>query len=101
MQKRRWRELLKSGGNSERSRFLQRPAEDEECAAGDERKAHYVVPGDRLLEIEDREAGEHDQRDHLLHGLQLRRRIDLAAPAVGRHREPVFEERDAPARLDS
>ena len=63
----------------------------------DQRKAEAVIPAQRLLQVQHRESGEHDQRDHLLHGLELRRRIDLAAPAVGRHRQPVFEERDAPA----
>ena len=73
---------------------------DQKRADGDEQKTERVIPAQRLLQIQHREAGEHHQRDHLLHGLELRRRIDRAAPAVGRHRQPVFEEGDPPARQD-
>jgi hypothetical protein len=59
-----------------------------------------IVPAQRLLQVQHRESGEHDQRDHLLHGLELRGRIDRAAPAVGRHRQPVFEKRNPPAHHD-
>jgi hypothetical protein len=41
--------------------------------------------------------GEHDQGDDLLHRLQLGRRIDLVADAVGGHGQAVFEQGDAPA----
>ena len=49
------------------------------------------------FEVEHREAREDHQGDHLLHGLELGRRIDLGADAVGGHGKPVFEEGDAPA----
>ena len=62
------------------------------------RKADRMIPGDRLLEVKHREAGEHQEGDDLLHGLELRRRIDRVAPAVGRHRQAIFDQRDAPGR---
>src|SRR5204863_6875377 len=46
---------------------------DQERADGDEEKAERVIPSQRLLQVQHREAGEHHQRDHLLHGLELRR----------------------------
>ena len=56
--------------------------EDEERAGGDEGKSERVIPAQRLLQVQHREAGEHDQRDHLLHGLELRSRVDRNAPAI-------------------
>ena len=50
--------------------------------------------------IEHREGGEHGQRDHLLNSLELRRGIDRAAPAVGRHGQAILDECDQPARHD-
>src|SRR5438552_17787184 len=63
----------------------QRTAEDEIGAGRDEREANRVVPAYRLLEIEDREGSEDQERDDLLNGLELRGGVDGAAPAVGRH----------------
>src|SRR5476649_396796 len=81
-----------SGGN--------RPFEDKERTAEDQREAHRVVQGQPLAEIEDREEGEHDQRDHLLHGLEFGSAVDGVPPAVGGHGQAIFEEGDAPARQD-
>src|SRR5262245_58679907 len=49
---------------------------------------------------EDREANEDQERNHLLHGLELRRRVDRAAPAISRHRHAILDEGDRPARHD-
>ena len=59
-----------------------------------------MVPLQRLAQIPDREAGEHHQGQDFLDGLQLHHRIHLAAHAVGRHHQQVFEEGDAPADQD-
>src|SRR6185503_18058090 len=56
--------------------------EHEIRAERDQREAGGMVPAERFLEVRDGEAREHQQRDNLLHGLELRRRIDRAAPAV-------------------
>src|SRR5438132_4768410 len=61
---------------------LQRSAKDKEPARRDQGKADGVIPGDRLLQIENREAGENEERDHLLDGLELCGRIGRAAPTV-------------------
>ena len=80
---------------------ISRPfVKNQKRAGGDEGKAERVIPAQRLLQVQHRESGEHHQRDHLLHGLELCGRIDRAAPAVGRHRQPVFEKGDPPARHD-
>src|SRR5215210_4938643 len=65
--------------------------EDEESAGSDQREADEMMPADRLLQVQHRKAGEDQERDDLLHGLQLRRRIGLRADAVRRHRKPVLE----------
>src|SRR5258706_8688885 len=65
-----------------------------------ERKSDRMVPAERLLEVQHREGGEHHERDDLLHGLELRRRVDRVAPAVGWHRQAIFDQRDAPGRED-
>src|SRR3954469_17995163 len=70
---------------------------DEESASRNQRKADQVIPGYRLLEIEEREHGKHRERDHLLHRLELRRRIHRVAKPVRRHGEAVFDEGDCPA----
>jgi hypothetical protein len=71
--------------------------EDEEGTGADQREAHRVIERDTLAEIEHRERREQRQRDHLLHGLELGRRIDRAAPPVGRHGEAVFDEKRCPS----
>src|SRR3954470_13390484 len=73
---------------------------NEKRASANQRETDQMIPADRLLEIEQRKSGEDQQRDHLLHGLELRRRIDRIAVAVGWHREAVFDERDCPAHED-
>src|ERR1043166_1050417 len=40
---------------------------DEECASRNQREADEVIPPDRLFQIGQREGGEDQQRDHLLH----------------------------------
>src|SRR5947207_15841411 len=72
----------------------------EERASGNQREADEVIPADRLLQVDERKAGEHQQRDHLLHRFELRCRIDGIAETVRRNRKAVFDERDAPARED-
>src|SRR5882757_492732 len=74
--------------------------EHEERAGRDQRKANEVIPAERLLQEDKREAREHQQRDHLLNGLQLRHRIDGAAITIGRHGEGIFDQRDGPADND-
>ena len=49
---------------------------------------------------DNRKAGEHHERDDLLHGLELRRRIDGVALAVGRHRQAILDEGEPPAEQD-
>src|SRR5258706_15596077 len=56
-----------------------------------------MVPADVFVQIEDREAAEHHDGDGLLHDLELRGGINRVAPAVRRHHEEIFKERDAPA----
>src|SRR5262249_8484398 len=72
--------------------------ENEKRASGDERKTESVIPAERLFQIQNREAGEYEQRNDFLDGLELRCRIDCAAPAVRGDCQPVFEKSDAPAR---
>ncbi len=73
------------------------PLENKSCPTCYERKAQQMVPGEGFLEIEHREQAEDHQRDDFLNGLQLRRRIDLVPDAVGRNREAIFDQSDAPA----
>src|SRR4051812_22925970 len=56
----------------------QRATENKERACCNQNKADGVIPGDRLLEIENGEACEHQQCDDLLNGLELGSRIDRA-----------------------
>src|SRR6185312_6315364 len=79
-------------------RESERSAKNEERTCRDQGKSDRMIPGDRFLEIKDREACEYKERDDLLHGLKLRRRIDRVAPAVRRYRQAIFDERDAPGR---
>src|ERR1700676_837619 len=60
-----------------------RRTENEERPRGDQRKADDVVPGDRLVEVDDRKSGEHRERDHFLNGLELGGRVHRAAPTIG------------------
>src|SRR5258708_35685747 len=63
-----------------------------------ERKSDRMIPAERLFEVQHREGGEHRERDDLLHGLELRRRIARVAPPVGRHRRGIFTQRAARGR---
>ena len=71
--------------------------ENEKRAEGNERKAQTVIPAQRLFQVQHGEAGENDKCNYFLNGFELGRRIDRAAPAIGWHREPVFEERYSPS----
>lgn len=62
-----------------------------------------MVPAQRLvLEGDEREDGEHEERDHLLDNLQLHQREGAAVPdktdPVGGNHEGVFEEGDPPGK---
>ena len=66
--------------------------------SADQQKADDDVPAHRLVQVEVREDHEDDQRDHLLHRLQLRgAEARAVADAIRRHLQAVLEERDAPA----
>ena len=82
------------------ARCRTRLIEHQKRRAHDQRKCRVVVPLQRLAQIPDRETGEHHQGQDFLDGLQLHHRIHLAAHAVGRHHQQVFEEGDAPADQD-
>src|SRR5262249_17141395 len=79
---------------------LKRAAKDKISSGRHQPEDRGVSPGHRLLEVRDREAGEDQERDDLLNGLELGRRIDRAAPPIGRHRHAIFDEGDPPARKD-
>src|SRR5215469_15364344 len=49
------------------------------------KKRRDVVPSDSLVQIHDGEDTENRECNHFLHDLQLRGRVDIAAPAVRRH----------------
>jgi hypothetical protein len=57
----------------------QRSAKNEESAGRHQHKADGVIPGDRLLEIENGESRKHQQGDDFLDGFELGGRIDRAA----------------------
>ena len=59
-----------------------------------------VIPPDLLLQIHHRKDAKDRQRNDFLHNFQLRCGIHIAAPAVRRHLQDVFEKRNAPARDD-
>ena len=61
---------------------MQRALEHEERAQADESEPDQMVQGEPLAEVKHRKEGEHGERDHLLHGLQLGRVVDLVAEAV-------------------
>src|ERR1700682_278473 len=62
---------LEPGSDLNQNQALIPFVENQERACSDEGKAQRVIPAQRLLEIQHREAGEHDPRDYLLHGLEL------------------------------
>ena len=59
-----------------------------------------MIPSNPLAKIEDRKSGEDRERDDFLDDLELRRRIKRVAPAIRRHHQDVFKERNAPACED-
>ena len=76
---------------------------------GDKRKCHRrqhadecrnVIPADLLFKINHRKAAKYEQGDDFLDDFQLRRRINIAAPTIGRHLQDVFKKRNAPTRED-
>src|ERR1700677_2798569 len=63
----------------------------------DTREGREMVPADFFAEIQEGKDGENGERDDFLNHLELERRIDGVAPAVGGDLKTVFEKRDAPA----
>jgi hypothetical protein len=59
-----------------------------------------VIPAHLFLKIKQREPAKYQQRDDFLDDFQLRGRVNIAAPTVGRHLEAIFEKCDAPTRDD-
>src|SRR5215475_7931584 len=82
------------------SATLQWSTKNKERAGCNKNEADGIIPGDRLLEIENGEAGKHQQRDDLLDGLELGGRIDRTAESIGRNGHAVFHECDPPACQD-
>ena len=74
--------------------------EDEKDGGHDEGEADDIVPLQLLLEVEDGEAGEDDQGDDLLDGLELGGREMAVPEAVGRDLEAVFQKGDRPGDQD-
>src|SRR5690606_3467852 len=64
------------------------------------REPRPVVPLQRLAQVPGGEPGEHQQGDHLLHALELRRTVDRGPQPVGGDLQGVLEEGDAPAGQD-
>ena len=69
-------------------------------AAYEESERDRVIPFQALPQIGDREYRKYQKSNHLLHGLELGRRIDPVADMVGRHRQAIFKKGDAPAGRD-
>src|SRR5579862_3350585 len=63
-------------------------------------KPQDVIPLDRLVQIEDREDGEHGEGDHFLNRFELHRGEFVRPNAVCRDLKAIFEECDAPANED-
>src|SRR5690606_38044461 len=59
--------------------LAQRPLEDEEGACRNQPEADRVIPGELFAQHEHGEPHEHRKADHLLHGLELGRRIGAVA----------------------
>jgi len=59
-----------------------------------------MMPVELFVQIRNRKGAEDGDGDDLLHDFEFRGGIDRVAPAVGRHLQEVFKERDAPARDD-
>ena len=74
------------------------PRKKRKChRAEDAQERRDVIPLRLLAEVEKRKRDKYDQRHDLLDDLQLKRRIGLAAPAIGRNHQAIPEERDPPS----
>jgi len=71
-----------------------------ERRATQEEKRHHMIPLQRFAQISHREDRKDQKGDDLLHGLELRRRIDLMADAVGGHGKAIFQKGNAPTDGD-
>ena len=67
----------------------------------DAHKCGEMVPPDFFAEIQNGEGAKDGERDDLLDDFELGGGINRVAPAIGRHLEQVFEERDAPAHQNN
>src|ERR1035441_7416164 len=86
------------GRSSARSGRLERKGEERGHAEKGER--HEIIPREFLLQKRGREDDEDDDRDNLLNNLELVSREVAIAEAIRRHRQAVFEQRDAPRDQD-
>ena len=59
-----------------------------------------MIPPHLFSKIKKRKDDKHREGDDFLHDFKLKRRIDRAAPTVGRHLKTVFKECNRPARND-
>jgi len=59
-----------------------------------------VIPFNGVAQVKNGEDAEDSERNNFLSDFELRRRIDVAAPAIGGNLEDVFEKSDAPACED-
>src|SRR6266446_1873866 len=78
----------------------ERAGKNEVGARANQQEADGIIPCEWLAEIKHRERGKYRKRNDLLHDLELRRRIDGAAPAIGGHGKAVFEEGNQPTGED-
>ena len=72
--------------------------EGESDGADEQGVGDQVIPAQLLVKNEESKYCEDDQRDALLHDLQLRQAEVVRADAIRRHLKNVLEERDRPAR---
>src|SRR5665213_3334976 len=72
----------------------------EKRAERDQGKAAALAPGQRVLQVHGGKHRKHRQRHDLLDRLELRRAVDIAAVAVGLHRQTILEKRQPPANQD-
>ena len=73
---------------------------DKEHRSNDQQERDSVIPTELRVEIQHGEDAEDDQRDDLLHDLQLDGRELRRAPAVGGNLETVLGKRDQPTDED-
>src|ERR1017187_5841055 len=84
--------------SSGRSGCLERKGEERDHAEKAER--HEIIPRKFLLQKRGREYDEDDDLDNLLNNLKLVCREVAIPEAIRRHRQAVFEQRDAPRDQD-